>query len=331
MTTLSIIVPVYNKEKYIDDCLQSILAQTYIDFELILVNDGSTDASYKKCREYAEKDNRIKVINQTNAGVSTARNNGIQISTGTYIGFVDSDDTISLDMYEILMRNAIENMADISICAMEVTFPYKTIVSTRSSSRMVYEHTEGLYEFLKGKFNYSANNKIVRSSIIKKLRFEGSIYEDILLMCKAFLAANSVVFEDVVGYHYIVRENSTSMSGFGPRYFETIAVSSKMVDLVSHENNASVIASAKAFDVMANVSLLNLLLMDGKEKYLEQYNKVSVHLLSYQDFIKQDPHVARKHKYAFLLHNASPKLYALIMYVYCLVTKSEVISRTRKK
>ena len=100
MCLISIIVPVYNVEKYLERCLDSILSQTFSDFELILVNDGSTDHSLEICRSYAEKDERILLIDQENRGLSAARNAGIAVAKGEYLGFVDSDDYIAQNMYE---------------------------------------------------------------------------------------------------------------------------------------------------------------------------------------------------------------------------------------
>ena len=102
---ISVIVPVYNTKDYLDRCVQSIINQTYHNIEIILVDDGSTDDSGKKCDSWASKDNRIHVIHQKNAGVSAARNAGIEFAHGEYIGFVDSDDVLSLQMYRILMDN----------------------------------------------------------------------------------------------------------------------------------------------------------------------------------------------------------------------------------
>ena len=101
MDKISIIVPVYNAEKYLDQCIQSILNQTHTNIELILVNDGSKDLSEEICLSYEKLDDRVKFINQSNSGVSVARNSGIDYASGTYIGFVDSDDWIHPQMYEI--------------------------------------------------------------------------------------------------------------------------------------------------------------------------------------------------------------------------------------
>lgn len=116
MDKISIVVPIYNVEKYLDQCVKSIINQTYKNLEIILVNDGSIDNSGKICDKYKRQDNRVIVIHKENGGSSDARNVGIQIATGKYIGFVDSDDYIEKDMYEFLYNNMINENADISCC-----------------------------------------------------------------------------------------------------------------------------------------------------------------------------------------------------------------------
>ena len=120
---VSIIVPTYNVEKYVGVCIDSLMKQTLKNIEIILVDDGSTDSSGLICDEYAKKDSRIKVIHQTNRGLGLSRNSGLKIATGKYIGFVDSDDRVSEDMFQILYRNATECNADISYCT------YKKFIS----------------------------------------------------------------------------------------------------------------------------------------------------------------------------------------------------------
>ena len=117
MSLISVIVPIYNVEKYLDRCVDSIINQTYKNLEIILVDDGSPDNCLAICDSWAEKDRRIKVIHKENGGVSSARNSALDIASGDYIGFVDSDDWIEPDMYEILIKNAKKYDADISRCA----------------------------------------------------------------------------------------------------------------------------------------------------------------------------------------------------------------------
>ena len=113
---ISIIIPVYNVEQYLSRCIDSVINQTYKNLEIILIDDGSTDDSGEICDEYALKDNRIKVMHKQNGGVSSARNEGLDISKGNYIGFIDSDDFIEKDMYEFLYDLLTKNNCDISCC-----------------------------------------------------------------------------------------------------------------------------------------------------------------------------------------------------------------------
>ena len=128
MPELSIIVPVYKVEKYLPKCLDSILAQTFTDFELILIDDGSPDRCGDICDEYAAKDDRLIVIHQENKGVSAARNAGLDIARGEYIGFVDSDDWIEPEMYETMLATAKESEAEIVACGANHSDETETIL-----------------------------------------------------------------------------------------------------------------------------------------------------------------------------------------------------------
>lgn len=116
MPEVSIIVPVYKVEPYLNKCVDSILAQTFTDFECILVDDGSPDSCGKICDEYVQKDSRVKVIHQENQGLSAARNSGLDMASGAWIVFVDSDDWIEPDAVEVLYRAALQNDADMAVC-----------------------------------------------------------------------------------------------------------------------------------------------------------------------------------------------------------------------
>ena len=119
-TKVSVIVPIYNAEMYIDKCIQSIINQTLRDIEIILVDDGSTDRSFEISNKYAKKDERIKIIKQKNKGVGAARNYGVSIATGKFITFIDSDDFVEIDMLEILYNAAINNNCDIIFSGIKI-------------------------------------------------------------------------------------------------------------------------------------------------------------------------------------------------------------------
>lgn len=326
MPLLSIIIPVYNKEQFLENCFNSIFEQTFKDFELILINDGSTDGSGKICDDFKLKDDRIKVFHQENRGVSATRNLGIELSSGDYIGFIDADDEIENDMYEILIKNITVSDSDISACRMRVIFPNKIVIPDTSSSVKVYDNEQALRSNLLGEFDRSANNKIYKSSVIRDIKFSGSIYEDILFTCKAFLLAKQTVFQDTIKYNYIVRDNSVSISKFNPKYFQTIDVSAEMLAIVS-KNAENCIDVAKSFDIETNLSLINLLLITGKNKYTDIYEKAKQNIVSYKPFISSSKLISKKHKYACLLFLFSAPAYQFLMNTYCIISKSEAIKR----
>jgi glycosyltransferase involved in cell wall biosynthesis len=325
---LSIIIPVYNKEVYLGACIRSVLAQSFTDFELILVNDGSTDTSDEICHEYEAFDERIIVIDQHNAGVSAARNAGLKRAIGQYVGFIDSDDTIEPDMYELLISNILAHEADISVCRLRTILPTKTISIPEQPKVVVLNHEDALSACLKGDLDRSANNKIYKLALVRNIFFEGHIYEDVLFTCKAFLRSQITVVQHTAKYNYILRDNSASMSLFNAKYLETIRVSATLVRLVSATDKRCLI-DAQIFDIISNLSLLNLLLLFGKEHYMDAYRQVLYNLKSYHSIINSNV-LSFKHRYALRLFNLSPQLYSVMMYWYGVITHAEVIKRTRR-
>jgi glycosyltransferase involved in cell wall biosynthesis len=202
---LSIIVPVYNVEQYLHKCIESILAQTFSDYELILVNDGSKDKSGEICDEYLKKDSRVKVIHKKNNGLASARNTGIIQARGTYVGFIDSDDWIEDDMYKNLYESCEKTNADISIIGVRE-------VDEKGNSLNVYIPNDiNLREILKKAYAW---NKIFKKQLFfdHNLFFkEGKYYEDIELIPKLFVKSNQVTTVRKVGYNYLKR--NTSITG----------------------------------------------------------------------------------------------------------------------
>lgn len=210
---LSVIVPVYNVEEYICECINSIICQTYKDLEIIIIDDGSTDNSGAICDEFANKDSRIKVFHKANNGVSSTRNTGIELSTGELITFVDSDDTLDCEMYETLVSIIINNNVDIAHCS------YKRIDGSEikkigdSGKLIVQDRTEGLECLISGRlFVGSMWNKIYKKELIKniRLREELVINEDVLFNIQAFDLAQSSGFIDKCLYNYFVRTASSA-------------------------------------------------------------------------------------------------------------------------
>ena len=211
---ISIIIPVYNCEKFIANCIDSVLQQTWRDYEIIIVTDGSTDSSGKICDEFARKDDRITVIHQENYGVSHARNIGLLHATGEAISFIDGDDTLESEMYEVLIQAMQEHNADISHCG------YKHIVGEEirlvhdTKRVLVQEQQEALECLVSGRFfGGGLWSKLFRRELLNGLTFRENLKnnEDILFNYEAFSKAKKVVFIDSALYNYIARLGTSAI------------------------------------------------------------------------------------------------------------------------
>ncbi len=207
---ISIIVPVYNVEKYLEKCIESIKKQTYKNIEIILVDDGSKDNSGKICDQAEKKDNRIKVIHKTNGGLSDARNAGLKIAKGDFIGFVDSDDYIKEDMFETLY-NLLENYnADISIVSYYEYYKDKLIAVKQSDEVQEFSKIEAIKELLiDNKIQSYAWNKLFKKELFKDLEFPvNKNFEDIATTLLLFERINKVVLLEDPKYYYVRRDDS---------------------------------------------------------------------------------------------------------------------------
>ena len=212
---VSIIIPVYNVEKYLDKCIASVVNQTYTNLEIILVDDGSPDNCPAICNEWQAKDNRIKVIHQENGGLSKARNEGLKIATGEFIGFVDSDDWIEPEMYETLLTALLESKADIAVCNYQVEYEKikNTIPSTKTKDIRHYtaEEVLKLIFTIRGFIRTVVWNKLYkRILLVNNLFPEGKIYEDNYWTPKVIGGATLILTIDSSFYHYLYREKSLS-------------------------------------------------------------------------------------------------------------------------
>lgn len=206
---ISIIVPIYKTEKHLPDCIESILSQTFTDFELILVNDGSPDKSGFICDQYAERDRRIKVIHKSHAGASSARNEGLRAALGLYIGWVDSDDQIAPNMYEILYNLAESFHADIAECQYYTVHGECTV---RSGADELVEYGDGdfiLDEFFNARMKPSLCTKVYRRELWDGIVFpEGRKHQDCYINLSFALMPLKYVRTPEPLYYYFIHENS---------------------------------------------------------------------------------------------------------------------------
>ena len=214
MAEISIIVPVYNVEKYLENCIESILNQTFKDFELILVDDGSIDNSGKICDIYKKKDSRIKVIHKNNGGLSSARNTGLDIACGKYVGFVDSDDSIHPKMYEVLYNLIEKYKSDISCCNYKYTYDISNQNHEELNLNEVIEMSniesiEKLYDKDLGVKLVVAWNKLYHKRLFDKIRYKvGRLHEDEFMAHRILYNSKKITYVDNELYYYLQREGS---------------------------------------------------------------------------------------------------------------------------
>lgn len=204
MAVISVIVPVYNVEKYLSRCLDSIINQTFSDLEIICINDGSTDNSSRILDDYANKDKRIKVISKANGGLSDARNTGLKYVSGQYVSFIDSDDWIDVEYYEHLMYLLEYNNADIAVAGMRKVRNGK--FSENTNSNFV---TDDFIEKIENLPNGSVCDKLFKVSLFENIEFPiGRFYEDNIVLVKVMHKSNVVAFSNFVSYYYFLNQSS---------------------------------------------------------------------------------------------------------------------------
>lgn len=236
MAKISVIVPVYNVEEYLKRCVDSILAQTFTDFELLLVDDGSTDSSGKICDEYAKEDSRIKVFHKENGGLSSARNYGIEQATSPYIGFIDSDDYIECDMYEILYKNIVAEDAQMSMCSLYDIYNGKPRKVIESPSYMCVDVPTAIKIVMEAKINsVYAVNKLYKRELFSEIRYPVErIAEDAFVIIELLLNCKKIAITTQQKYYYVHRQNSITTSQFKQKDLDVIDAYHKNYDLIKN-------------------------------------------------------------------------------------------------
>lgn len=292
MAKVSIIVPIYNVEKYLPKCIESILNQTYKDLELILVDDGSPDNSPKICDEYAQKDDRVIVIHKPNGGVSSARNAGLDIATGQYIGFVDPDDYIASDMYELMIKELEIWGANMSICG----YDYMSENGKVGRSYLVSEN-ELLTQkqFMSMQFDmpptvrHGVVNKLFTADIFIGIRFPEDLHssEDVYVLTESAKKINKAVFIHQPLYKNLVRNGSATHGGLN---IEDLAASFHAHEKM-HRDAISLYPDLKSHSLAFLMDVCLLKYNEAKQKVVmldsEQKKQVEEHLKYMRKFIKK--------------------------------------------
>ena len=217
MPKISIIVPVYNVEQYLPQCLDSIINQTFKDIEIICINDGSTDNSIKILEQYAQRDSRIKVLNQENQGLSVARNNGIAQATGEYVSFIDSDDFIHLEFLETLYQAIIQSNCDIAGCDFLKVYSNEIPVKKNAKFKKYVSALDVLLN-KKNFIHFNVWNKLYKREIIKDIQFVENLYfEDWVFNLCVFAQNTSFAWINAKLYGYRISSNSIMRSQFNEK------------------------------------------------------------------------------------------------------------------
>lgn len=305
---ISIIVPVYKVENYLDKCVESILNQTVKDFELILVDDGSPDNCPKICDEYLLKDSRVKVIHKENGGLSDARNAGIKEAKGDWLSFIDSDDFIAPDMIETLLSNAENENADIAVCDAVLFKDGEKPAFTDSTKKTVMDSTEAQGKMINERlFVVNTWNKIYKKSLFDDITFpKGKLYEDLATTYKLLDKSKKVVYINGKKYAYLQRATSImGQTGYKMKA-DKVEIVAEMIDY--YKNNGKIdnffhgIMDYLLNDIYKMASKGNLVSsIEYREKLKELY-------FSNIDRIKNNKNISKKSKSILKLAVKRPKL-----------------------
>ncbi|MGG3383611.1 glycosyltransferase [Heyndrickxia faecalis] len=284
---VTIVVPIYNSEKFLSRCLKSIQNQTYKNIEVIMVNDGSQDNSLKICLEFANKDSRFTVINKENGGVSSARNVGIEKANGEYINFIDPDDWIDNAMIERLYSTIKKYNSDISICNYVKEYVYndeqKQLINV---DRLIktYDRIQALNEMLKpNSFKGFVWNKLFSLNLIKenKIKFDENINfcEDLLFCCETMLKAKKIVYDNSPFYHYFIHSNNIT-SGFNIKKISSLDAIEKIINLLDKSGVSILKKTYITYYMHMNISLLlNSIKINANKNVI---NQLKMNLFKYR-------------------------------------------------
>lgn len=317
---VTIVVPVYKVEKYIDKCINSILNQTYKNLEIILVDDGSPDTCGEICDNYAKQDIRIKVIHKENGGLSDARNAGIDIATGRFISFIDSDDYIDSEYIELLYRTIIKDKSDMAISSHKAIYENGTILEKATGEESILDSKEVLKRILYDDgIDLSAWAKLYKMELFKEIRYpKGRLFEDAATTYKLIDRCKSISIISKSTYNYVIRRSSITNENFSEKKMDLIISTEEMCNYVKKKYPDLEKASNRRL-MYAYLSTLTQLLKSNKrnakiEKQLYFYIKEN------SKSVLQDKQVPKRDKIALLSARFGLRFYKVIWKIYEILT-----------
>lgn len=307
---ISVIVPVYNVEQYLDRCLESIVKQTYTNLEIILVDDGSPDNCPAICDSWAEKDSRIIVIHKENDGLANARNSGIEFCSGDYVLFADSDDYLDLDMVEFLYNLSSEYNADVSRCGFYTENEITGVQSCPKydGSIKVFNYEERLKDLLSGNHvSGVAWNKLYKANVIKNHLYDKSdgCSEDIMHNYRVCHDINLSVVCDIPKYHYVIRSNSITNNEFGIGAFDIIRA--KRLIINDEKNNCAIYQYAVKSFISSAIIVISGCVQNNA--LTNECDDLINEVLSYKKTVLKSNNYSFVERARIIVLSISPKLY----------------------
>lgn len=326
MCFVSVIIPVYNVEKYLEECMESILSQTIKNFEVILVDDGSQDNSGKICDKYAEKDVRVKVLHKSNGGQSSARNYGLDHATGDYILYVDSDDYLSSDyleqMYNMILIEDYDMVIGNTVNFMD---GIKIVIGNELKENNVEKFTpeeamESVY--YQEKFDTNLCAKMVKRKIAQMNRLkEGVIYEDFDIIHELIFSCQKIVFLSKPKYFYRCRMGSTMNSPFDEKKFYLLDIAEKHVDFV-REQHPELLPAVHRRYVYSNFHILGKTIFNSK--YKEKNRQIRMNILKYGNSVLHNKRVGMKEKIGIEILKCGLFPYMLFWKIFCVIKNKKI-------
>lgn len=272
---ISVIIPIYNCEKYLSDCIESIINQSYRNIEIILVNDGSLDNSQKLCEKYAKADLRIKLFNKSNGGPSSARNVGLSHSTGEYIAFVDSDDVLDDRYLEVLYDLIKNNNADISSCGYDTRLPNGDVVQCEQFDQEIFGPNIG--DVNRSHYPFTVWHLLFKSELIGNTRFDENVYylEDLKFVDELFMKCNFIVGNSMILYHRKAHEESLTEKRYRidnfPRYFTLI---NALEDMCETTRDCNTLYIQRNISLLKESAIMRTFMIDKKINDIEYRQKL---------------------------------------------------------
>lgn len=297
---ISVILPIYNIENFMDRCMESVLSQTYKNLEIIMVDDGATDSCPQMCDEYARKDSRIVVYHKQNGGLSDARNYGIERAKGEYITCIDPDDCVDKDYVEYLYNTLIKYKAKMSICQHRVQFDSGKVDEHGAEGDEKLETTKCLERLLyHDVIDTSAWAKLYHKSLFKEVRYpKGKLFEDIATTYLLMLQCEYIAVGYLSKYTYFVRSNSIVTSAFKPAKLDMIEMTDNMADYVDNHCPQLKEATLRRRGY-ARLSTLNQMAKVKEPQYIKKRKEIVKYLKANRKAICANPKTPKRDKIAY--------------------------------